>query len=488
MLFLRNPINREILDEDVRINREVFEREKKQVQVFGESIRPPNKIERRIAFELEKYFNRLKTSFDKLYTEALNFRDGDPKLDFSDAISFYNELVSYVKAYANSQEGLSQRDLLFLRERFDSLMPIIEGLLGALSEKETTPRNLNALEDIYNNLITYDYTDPISFATERFQRDDMPLRGQQQLQQLANVMARSSAVDMNRRPVLVNPADVSSVSVAAEVPSFQGVPIDAATASAADLAEEYAIRQREREEREGEDEDEYDQGNAAAAENIESFDSGRVVDPESGIAERAEETMEQFRIREAGPPPEKPTEPTPPVFEYKGIRSTDPESLVARATNSVAKPPNFQNVRSAEEALNLPQIRELFDIGADLLGFTVEDFNRLYATVKRKTATEIYNKLGVRLRGQNASSKPFFAPAWNEYQRALNKYIRDNAIYERDYEEWRSRSGSRAARPSGRGRSRKVVSKEPEYFRGKMSALPFNTLGNYTWAAAMKNQ
>lgn len=107
----------EILDENLKAYKEVYKREFHQARLMNESYAPPNRFERNVAFQIDKYFSELQQAIDlSLETEEAK--------DSVAVLSFYEQLVDYIDQYT-SKNSISQRDIATIEEKFDRIEPTI---------------------------------------------------------------------------------------------------------------------------------------------------------------------------------------------------------------------------------------------------------------------------------------------------------------------------------------------------------------------------
>ena len=152
-MSLRDKQIREILDSDLKSYNEVLKREFQQARLMNESYAPPNRLERRVAFDIDKYFIDLTKSLDGLITEYTNSNqiNNDQVLTL---LSTYDTLIAFLNRYA-STHPLDQRDLSTLEDKFDALLPNLEKM-SQIADEEHSPmaKRLNAL---YNLIESRDY-------------------------------------------------------------------------------------------------------------------------------------------------------------------------------------------------------------------------------------------------------------------------------------------------------------------------------------------
>jgi hypothetical protein len=110
----------ELLDEDLKAYKEVYKREFHQARLMNESYAPPNRFERAVSFQIDKYFSELQQAID------LTLETGLPK-DSIAVISLYSQLVDYIDRYT-SKNSISQRDIAIIEEKFDRIEPTMFNL------------------------------------------------------------------------------------------------------------------------------------------------------------------------------------------------------------------------------------------------------------------------------------------------------------------------------------------------------------------------
>ena len=144
-MSLRDHQIRETLDEDLKAYKEVYVRELKQARLFNESYTPPNRFERGVAFQIEKYFIELQRDID----EVLNSQQPDqqPYTNSANVIHTYSELIAYLDNYT-SRNTLNQRDVATIEEKFDALLPSLSQLVNVSQEKEFSDNGV--LEEMFD--------------------------------------------------------------------------------------------------------------------------------------------------------------------------------------------------------------------------------------------------------------------------------------------------------------------------------------------------
>lgn len=160
-MSLREREVREILDEDQKYYLARFELEKKAVRLMNESFAPPNRFEKAVAFNIDKYFIDLRAAID-------NVLASQAEADASKVIQLYEQVVRYIDAYAEKR-GLVQRDISVIEDKFDGLSLSIQNLvyMSTSSGWRITEKLVNIEENIENR--TYSYQDidlPVKLLTQ----------------------------------------------------------------------------------------------------------------------------------------------------------------------------------------------------------------------------------------------------------------------------------------------------------------------------------
>jgi hypothetical protein len=128
-MSLRDRQIREVLDEDLRAYREVLNREFQQARLMNESYAPPNRLEKAVAFEIDKYFIALRKQVDDVVNGDIDMFKGG----ITNIITTYQQLVAYLDRYIE-KNPLSQRDIAVIEDKFDALaMPIDQIATRALT-------------------------------------------------------------------------------------------------------------------------------------------------------------------------------------------------------------------------------------------------------------------------------------------------------------------------------------------------------------------
>ena len=164
-MSLREQQIREILDEDQRFYKARYELEKKAARMAQESYAPPNRFERAVAFNIDRFFIDLRAAIDNVIaTQA--------EADASKVIQLYEQTVRYIDAYAEKR-GLVQRDVSVIEDKFDALKPSIQNLVYLSTNLGwRVKRKLENIEENIENR-TYSYQD-IELPAKELTRPGQP--------------------------------------------------------------------------------------------------------------------------------------------------------------------------------------------------------------------------------------------------------------------------------------------------------------------------
>ncbi len=102
---IRNRINKEAVNEDLRANRKVFEREQQQIALFPKSELPPNNKVQAIAYQFNKDIENVKNALNDGLTE-MNSPENIQRgfADFSKVSLAWNKLVARINPYLKGQQ------------------------------------------------------------------------------------------------------------------------------------------------------------------------------------------------------------------------------------------------------------------------------------------------------------------------------------------------------------------------------------------------
>lgn len=102
---IRNRQNKEAVNEDLRANKKVFEREQQQISLFPKSEMPPNEKVQAIAFQFNKDIENVKNALNDGLTE-MNSPENINRgfADFSKVSLSWNKLVARINPYLKGQQ------------------------------------------------------------------------------------------------------------------------------------------------------------------------------------------------------------------------------------------------------------------------------------------------------------------------------------------------------------------------------------------------
>jgi hypothetical protein len=140
-ISLRNKLNREAYEEDLRANKAVLEREIRQVDLMGEPMRPVTSDEAVLSGNIEKFVNAMLNNLEQkeIVIDTLDTEQGiigkpalRKDLTLAPLIVDWNSIVSYYINPANTQK---QRDsnimtIMRLEQPIQSLLNVIDGTIG----------------------------------------------------------------------------------------------------------------------------------------------------------------------------------------------------------------------------------------------------------------------------------------------------------------------------------------------------------------------
>ena len=128
---------REILDEDLRINRKVLDRTFKMVRTYDKnSIKEPSPLEELVSWNIDKQISNLQEAIQNVIDGAINNTNMTiANEDISKISTAYNLLVSYIQNFAKSHK-LNQRDKGALDMKFNEVEPLLKQLRQILSNPE----------------------------------------------------------------------------------------------------------------------------------------------------------------------------------------------------------------------------------------------------------------------------------------------------------------------------------------------------------------
>jgi len=126
---IRKKQLREVLDEDMNVQKRVMRTQVKVQQMSPSGIRPRVPLEARTKYNLSLLFNKFRLELEDTidtYNEGLNADY------FGDLVQQYNQIVAYIQAYARQNE-LSTQDREYIEQQFQDLLPYMEtvGLIAS---------------------------------------------------------------------------------------------------------------------------------------------------------------------------------------------------------------------------------------------------------------------------------------------------------------------------------------------------------------------
>jgi hypothetical protein len=113
---------RDVLDEDMNVQKRVMRTQVKVQQVTPSGIRARVPLEARTKYNLSLLFNKFRLELEDTidtYNEGLNVDA------FGELIQQYNQIVAYIQAYGRQNE-LSTQDREYIEKSFEDLLPYVE--------------------------------------------------------------------------------------------------------------------------------------------------------------------------------------------------------------------------------------------------------------------------------------------------------------------------------------------------------------------------
>ena len=153
---------REILDEDLRVNRKVLDRTFRSVRAYDESHHEPSPLEELVSWNIDKQISNLQDAVQNVIDGALNNTNMTiANEDISKIGIAYNLLVSYIQNFAKSHR-LNQRDKGALDMKFNELIPLFEQLRQILSNADNynvdvSAQNLDIISHIEQQIRDSNY-------------------------------------------------------------------------------------------------------------------------------------------------------------------------------------------------------------------------------------------------------------------------------------------------------------------------------------------
>jgi len=143
---------REVVDNDLNINRQVLNRQIKQVTLSPEGYKERLPVDSRVRYNIARLFNLFRIAIE---TEIDIYNQGEVNDNYAPVLEAYNNLVAYVTAFSNKNE-ISSKDYDDIKDRFNKLMPYIEALFE-ISEKGNSVDKID-VKQLYDKMKSQDYT------------------------------------------------------------------------------------------------------------------------------------------------------------------------------------------------------------------------------------------------------------------------------------------------------------------------------------------
>jgi len=164
ILSIRQRQNREALNEDLRANRKVFERQQQQVAIMPQSEMPPNDRLQMISYQFNKDVENVKNALNDGLTD-MNTPDAVTRgfADFSSVSLSWNKLVARINPYLKGQQTAADvqpataGDYAYVRQKLkDDLLQFFQNGLQQIAafRNQTGGRveNFDTLQDIIQQL------------------------------------------------------------------------------------------------------------------------------------------------------------------------------------------------------------------------------------------------------------------------------------------------------------------------------------------------
>ena len=160
---LRQKQIREILDEDLRINRKVLDRTFQMVRTYDKnSLKEQSPLEELVSWNIDKQISNLQEAIQNVIDGAINNTNMTiANEDISKISTAYNLLVSYIQNFAKSHK-LNQRDKGALDMKFNEVEPLLKQLRQILSNPgtfnvEVSAQNLSVINHIEQQIRDSNY-------------------------------------------------------------------------------------------------------------------------------------------------------------------------------------------------------------------------------------------------------------------------------------------------------------------------------------------
>jgi len=142
---LFKQINNEALDEDMKVQRQVIERLKKQVALFTTPYKPPVELSDTVLNNIQRYI----INFDDNLNKTLNdvYRKGELKEDTGDLVLNYNLLANYLDKVNFNLANVNDKRNVF--DILDEITPKLGKVLNVIKVRDYT--DIDLVEKILNN-------------------------------------------------------------------------------------------------------------------------------------------------------------------------------------------------------------------------------------------------------------------------------------------------------------------------------------------------
>jgi len=128
---------REVLDEDRNINKQVMERQIKQVTLTPEGYKSKKPIEGRIKYNVQRLINLFRLALEARIDV---YNEGREVGDFSQVVETYNNLVNYANFFIK-EENPSQNELSKLNDDLSKLNPLVDAVTQIADIGTSVDRN-----------------------------------------------------------------------------------------------------------------------------------------------------------------------------------------------------------------------------------------------------------------------------------------------------------------------------------------------------------
>jgi len=128
---------REVLDEDLNINKQVMQRQIKQVTLSPEGYTSKRPIEGRIKYNVQRLINLFRLALEARIDV---YNEGREVGDFSQVVETYNNLVNYANFFIK-EENPSQNELSKLNDDLGKLNPLVDAVTQIADIGTSVDRN-----------------------------------------------------------------------------------------------------------------------------------------------------------------------------------------------------------------------------------------------------------------------------------------------------------------------------------------------------------